>query len=355
MRASLFVCIHLSISSLLLTGVSLFNYLIDGFGIFNNELITKIANHINNGKNVGNLLNIDDRTLHKIILETKNNQDEIIALGSSRIMGIGQKLFKESFFNHGMSGASLNDYAGILGLYLKTQQHIPKIIIFGLDPWVLNTNSDSRWQNFNEYVSFFYNQLSSKKSETNNRKINLLQKIKELLSLKYTLYNILLLKNKQKVVLLDNECPPCMPCFLYDGSHHETRKDSYLTNKETITRVKQYISLHPIYHLGGFTKLNTDLFEKMIDFLQKEKIKIIFFLPPYHPLAYKAIYGDKRYVNVLNAEKYFQTFAQQHNIPIIGSYNPDQANVGEEDFYDAMHLKSKALQNIFHLFFSSHN
>lgn len=345
MRATTFVILNLLIVFLLVFGIAIFNYSVDGFGLFKNTLITKIAYHINNHKIVANLLNIDDRTLHKKIIETRLDKNEIIAIGSSRIMGIGQQTFSKPFFNHGMSGAILKDYLGIIGIYLKEKKYIPKTIIIGLDPWILNGEPNSRWTQLKEYSSFLENKILNKKCDQKYSSIT--QNLKELFSLEYTIYNARLLLDDQKVLFLEKECILEKDCFYQDGSHVEANKVAQTSVDEGIHKAKRYILSQPIYHLGGFTQLKAKMFENFIAFLKKQNIKIIFYLPPYHPIVYNTFRSDKRYANVLRAEDYFYSFAKKNHIQIIGSYNPNLIGISEKDFYDGMHLKTTSLRGFF--------
>lgn len=47
---------------------------------------------------------------------------------------------KEMIRNHGMSGAGVFDYLGILGIY-ESCNKLPGTVIMGLDPWILNESS----------------------------------------------------------------------------------------------------------------------------------------------------------------------------------------------------------------------
>lgn len=347
MRPFLFCFFHILITTLFLVSAMFFNYFIDGFAIFNNKMIEKISTHIINGNSIANLLNLDERTIHEMIIKNHNKAYDVIALGSSRIMPVSQDFFQMSFFNHGMSGAVLNDYLGILGLYIKNNK-MPKAIIFGLDPWILNSNPDSRWKSLYAYVNFFKEHSLNKSTvQISLEQNNFLSKARELLSLSYTIYNFKLLTSKEKIYFLNNRCDPRFSCFLQDGSHKESQEESLATIEETRAKARQYSSSHPIYHLENFNHLDTEDFEKMIDFLQRKKIKVIFYLPPYHPLVYEKISNDKRYKNAIEAEKYFVDFAKKHHIRIIGSYNPNKVDIKELDFYDGMHLKRESYKKIF--------
>ena len=49
----------------------------------------------------------------------------------------------------------------------------------------------------------------------------------------------------------------------------------------------------------------------------------------------------------LEIEKRFRQFSKEHNIEIIGSYDPVQIGCDENEFYDGMHPKSSCMTAVF--------
>jgi hypothetical protein len=104
-----------------------------------------------------------------------------------------------------------------------------------------------------------------------------------------------------------------------------------------------------VYSLGGFYALDDKLrlkFEKFLDYLLDRRIKVIFFLAPYHPYLYDYMANSPKYKIILEAERYFRKKALENNITVIGSYNPGNCGLGEADFYDAMHPKREAVARL---------
>ena len=104
-----------------------------------------IADILLSGHNVANIGNYDERLLQKDIIQNDQRQIDIIVLGSSRSMQINSQtindIFQDQiFFNHAVSGASVEDYIAILDLYLE-KNALPSTIIIGVDPWILNSNN----------------------------------------------------------------------------------------------------------------------------------------------------------------------------------------------------------------------
>jgi len=150
---------------LILTSV---NYYGDAGSIFHKGKVAQIAEYLVEGYNVANVDNIDERDLQRSIIKLSKTIPSVIVLGSSRIMLIHADYFKtNSFMNHGVSGASIEDMIAIYQLY-KMKGMLPKIILIGIDPWIFNKNNgQGRWKTLaTEYESFFSSETNIKNSFT---------------------------------------------------------------------------------------------------------------------------------------------------------------------------------------------
>ncbi|SVE17588.1 uncharacterized protein METZ01_LOCUS470442, partial [marine metagenome] len=100
--------------------------------------------------------NVDERLFVKFRTQFENLDPDLLIIGSSRIMQIGNHNSKMNSLNLGVSGASLEDHIAILDL--ATSKFNPKIIFIGADPWLFNQNSNQlRWQVLRkEYESALY-------------------------------------------------------------------------------------------------------------------------------------------------------------------------------------------------------
>jgi hypothetical protein len=92
---------------------------------------------------VAGLTNYDERIFQKLVILNLKNKNDTIVIGSSRSLKVRKKFVSESgpFFNHSVSGASLEDYISIIGVYEKTYGYVPSTVILGIDPWIFNKNN----------------------------------------------------------------------------------------------------------------------------------------------------------------------------------------------------------------------
>lgn len=76
--------------------------------------------------------------------------------------------------------------------------------------------------------------------------------------------------------------------------------------------------------------------------MKKNGINVIFFCAPYHPLFYSRVVK----MNAINEMmEYIYCLAEDNNIQIIGSFDPNECGMTNKDFYDAVHLKSEVINN----------
>ncbi len=87
----------------------------------------------------------------------------------------------------------------------------------------------------------------------------------------------------------------------------------------------------------------------------KKNIRVIFFLTPYHPYVYTYLMSSTQYQIIAKAETYFRIIGTQKHIPVIGSYDPLQCGLAEEDFYDGMHPSREGIAKLTKLINNSKN
>lgn len=346
------ICLFLPVP-LLLIGV---NYFIDPANLFKSIKYEKgIAEILLKGLNVANISNWDERLVQKYYIEGLREKKDIVVFGSSRAMEINAQLFPEKKnFNNSVSGASIEDYIAIYGLYY-TKNLLPSIIIIGLDPWLLNRNNEQgRWKTISKYYNFTLNRMKLKSTETYGD----IAKYKELLSPSYFQHSIKRLFEiikkpsapKKGEYYQTDKTEADVPIKLFDGSYSYDDKIRTMSVSEVKKKAISYATSKPIYSLGQFSKLDVDyikLLESFIDLIKNDNIKVIFYLTPYHPYVYEYMINSNEYKIIQETQKYFEHLAIKKNIRLLGSYNPMDISLTEKDFYDGMHTKFSSVKKIF--------
>lgn len=72
---------------------------------------------------------------------------------------------------------------------------------------------------------------------------------------------------------------------------------------------------------------------------------MIFYLAPFHPAFYNLFCDDEDYAGMILAEDYLLEYAENRDISVYGSYNPDALGLSEESFLDGVHLRDYEQEN----------
>ncbi len=301
LKFSLTLCI------LIVLFISVFNYKIDSLGLFGNSTyLSKAAKSIVDGHMVAGLKNYDERLFQGLVIKKLKNRNDIVAIGSSRLMQLRKMHFRDeniNFYNNSVSGASLEDFISIVGAYELIQGYIPSTIIFGIDPWVFNKSSGQlRWKTLRKYYTYEVDKILKDESPTTNT-LNL-NKWKQLFNFDNTVNNVKFvlskLKNNNKSFYVTNSVKIDDSIKETDGSIHYPYKLRYIDDIDVKNSAVEF-SKKNIYSLDNFNSLNNiDLFESFILYLKSKRVEIVIMLSPYHPISFDEINNNPKYKNVLN-------------------------------------------------------
>lgn len=320
------------------------NYWGDSAKIFHPGYEKKIANIIFKNQNATNISNYDERILQKELINKLHSTPDVLILGSSRTMLINSTFFEEKkVINNSVSGASIEDLIAIYQIY-NEKDILPKKIILGIDPWLLNDNNgQKRWKSLEkEYASF-----SNERKEINKSILD--NKVKQLFSLSYFQASF---KNLPNVIKGKSEPIASTEKYnqtttkLVDASLSYGKQYREVSNEEVNNKAKKYISGN-IYSIEKFNSVSPEIlqeFEKLCLSILENNIELSFFLAPYHPIVYEKVVQD--YSVVLDAENQIVKFAEEKGIEYFGSFSPQKADVNNIDFYDGMHCKEQTVREI---------
>lgn len=346
------------------------NFFIDPYGAF--DALDRIeaedawiVEQLAQKRNVAYYGNWNQRLVQLGLIERMRETGErldIAVVGSSRAMQIHSGLFiGKRFFNNTVTGADLPDAIAIAEAYRVNRVPIGTIII-GIDLWMFNTqNENQEWRVLGQYynrfleeyhrVSFF-DRLVRLVREGSADRVYLKKRLQALVSLKYFQHSLQNRKppptqSEQHEVVDDADQEG--PVKMADGSLMNSRLFRQKTTDDVLSEVKKYVATKQLYGLESFL-LDEDrerLFEAWVVMLERDGIRPILFLPPYHPLAYGRIASDPAYSEVRTIEPFIRAAAKRANVRVIGSYDPGRVGFTNEDFSDFMHPKREAIGRLF--------
>lgn len=329
---------------ILLSTIVLVNLTGDAANLFSESFELALARLLIDGHRVKNVQNLDERMLQKNIINLRSGVPDVLILGSSRGMLIGSKYSKKSLFNHCVSGCSVEDLIAIFQILKKSGQ-IPKKIVINADPWLFNKNNRQNcWKSIQTDFFDFWGKTSSDFFAT---------KYLQLLSPSYFQASLLMLFKRitsqnetTPEALQENDDPGNFLIRLPDGTiqyDHKFRSANLETIKERIASYKA----GPVYSLENYnslSKYHIELFESLINHMQKSGIELEFLLVPYPETVFQVL--QTRIPAVLEFENYIRRVAEERNIKLTGSFYPRLVNVEDSDFYDGMHLNEDGVEKL---------
>lgn len=330
-----------------------FNYTVDRSGLFNGDRYEReVALSLLAGNNLTGYEQMDERQINALYVQNMEQAPDTAAIGSSRILQLSAEIAgTEDFYNFGMIGAGFKDLLATFYLFDRADK-LPNNLIIGLDPWILSASpnaTDYRTdiELYNEFLTTRFGIQTDYEAPDEGA---LLQ---ALISPSYLQGNVEYYFRDQSFekkpsVLTGDLYSQVTEVKMSDGAvlYSEEFRDADLGAVES----RALESCSSYAHVHDFEELDPtlcSLFDRFIQYVQGKGVNVIFVLTPHHPTLYTYLRENAAsYQGFFLAEPWFAEYAQEHNIPLYGSYNPYVAGISESGFYDGLHIKGEALADI---------
>ena len=125
---------------------------------------------------------------------------------------------------------------------------------------------------------------------------------------------------------------------------------SFCSVEENDAFAQRVIESRSVFQLGaGCESIDEDhylSFESLIDWLQKQNVEVVFYLPSWYPDMYGFFASDEDYMFIPALEERLRETAEARGIEIRASYDPQKGLVEKTDFVDMLHLNpEKMMEN----------
>jgi hypothetical protein len=357
-----------------LLAIALFNWRVDPACLFVPSYEEEVVALLLQGKNVAGPRNYDIRRQHVLYAEGLKKPKDFLILGSSRSYGIVSSFFDtNSLYNASVSSCILKDYVGIYGVF-RRQDLLPKTLVLGAEPWFFNHKNPRTTDatpaleaDYQAMIELLGIQRQDADGEGEKKGIfpemdPRLRKYLELISPAYFQHSLKSqlapedagpAVSKQTPKTDAKHCreavPPEEPMRYADGSAPYGKGYNNRPPTDALVDAARMAS-PPISYVEDYASFDPDLveeFERLVDRMQQDKVSVVFFLPPLHPLLYTKVSTTPQYQRVVEAERYFRNYAQQKGISVCGSYDPQVCGVESTDFVDGWHLRNEGFAKIF--------
>lgn len=288
--------------------------------------------------------NYNERAYQVCIVEQMQEMPETVVIGSSRGMFLGKEITGYSnLYNNCVSGACLEDYYALMGLYFEKFEKLPSRVIIETSPWVFyDGNPETRWKEVDNYENAamnFYNIVNDKQLYSDNTMEN------PYLSMEYFRYNLdqFMLSGfnafnksgKIRISTDENEAVECSDGSIRAAQISETER------KERIKAVQQekgactYADVHLMTELGE-SKLEE--YETLVDYLLTNGCEVIIYLQPFSVTQCKYSLDQSLNPGFVLVEDYLIDLCMKKDIRLIGGYDARYYGLTDESFSDFMHL-----------------
>lgn len=301
--------------------------------------------------------NVDERLLKRYMIEQMPKDADCVMIGSSTVLGIRREhVGTDSFYNLGVSSADYYDIMAAAAM-MEMNDVKPERIILGVDHYFFSEGiyeNNARSKSWRPYAEYMEEVLGNAKPLTPQLDLEAQQKeqFRQLLSITYFQASVEFLKNNGSLKIArwgvaDNE---------YDGAYFQVDgsmvypKDYEDTSVETAVKAAAEYDME--YQFGSYRHMNAkskEQFEKLVNYWTNQGVEVVFFLCPVSPALWER-YDTERYPILLEMEEYIRSMAERYNVEVVGSYNPQNVGLTDDDFYDARHIKHPELNKYFQFY-----
>lgn len=294
----------------------------------------------------------NDRLLVQNYIGLLPEPPDVIVIGSSRATYIHSGLFPgKGFFNASVLGRTLPDTLALYELFGE-HERLPKSLILEVDPYLIEDRStysgvQTRWTSLYPEYARALTRLGQKPPPWDYwvTLANVVPaQLEELSPGNFQKSLVLAFQGltRAKTAMThewDMEHPP--PDFILrmpDGALVYALPDTRLSRAELERRVLKSIQSGPSSRIGQHISPTAQRqFEEFVRGIQRDGVKLYFFLSPYNPLYRSRLTGTPADKFLDDAEAYYRTIARAANMPVIGSYDPDRTRCQAEEFVDGLH------------------
>lgn len=313
-----------------------------------------MAKEMHAGNNIAGRQSYRIRALVTEMIKQAETPPEILVLGSSRSMLVGEELLgRSNVVNNSVSSSRLIHYYSVLGQYVGRGLK-PSRVLIGVDPWIFKNEKLIIWPmeagainlashlNINIAQLGFDNDLNWTSYFSGDKAYNIIFKSTNNISC-------------NELIAIHNENTPCA-MRRSDGSL-KYPDEMIARSKDDVTADVVRTARGRMHSYDGFNKLDParlDQLRQLLVYLVSEKIPVDIFLAPYHPLVETYQSAKRDWILTQEAENSVRKIAKDLGIPVMGSYSASIAGCDDSEFYDDIHARESCVGRILHPVYRQH-
>lgn len=330
----------------------------------------KISDLLSEGRNVSvpaHVL-INERLLHRLMIEKQKGPDEVQVFGNSKIMELGRNAIAGGKIrNHAVFFGELADYLGLYGAYEMRGWSPPKTVFVLVDPELFNPNKTAYDFHGNPpkrdalaaELKYMSGRLSIPVPRADNATLGTRSAM--FLSPKYSqLYLAALfdryraggreLRDIAATVGEDSDTG----VITSEGRRIHDKNFRQTSPEAAQERALVYAQAKPVSGLGDSFHIDDGLADSLTRFLshlRSRGTRLVLVIPPFHPDAYRVLTRERPEYRLLSQfDRFIQGIAARVGAEVVGSVDPSVSGVAGSDFFDGNHLKESGLRKLFSSF-----
>lgn len=288
--------------------------------------------------------NYNERVYQVCIVNNMKKIPETIVIGSSKGMFVGEEITGyRDIYNNCVSGACLEDYYALLGLYYEEFNDLPNRVIIETPPWVFYAgNPESRWQEDGTYhdsaCKFFEEVNGVELAKTVNSDAE-----NPYISLSYFRYNVEQWREQGDKVFEEDAKISTDTSESADYPDGTIRYAASYEN-ESVERLNSVLAVSgPCIYQDSNNMIEIDAektlrYENLIDYLQSSGTEVIIYMEPFSVTQCKYSFDEGLNPGYPLAYDYIMNLAKEKNIEVHGGYDSRMFGLSDHRFIDFMHL-----------------
>lgn len=283
--------------------------------------------------------NYDERLAQRLIIQQLPAAPRLAVFGSSRIMPAGTSLLGAGVFNHAVSGGTLQDAVGLLGLY-EDRTMLPQNVLLAPDPWVFNAHSQMNdWQTLADAVEHQRHRLGLE-GKTEGQRPASRHQMAALISLDYFLASLRAIGRVGGDGGWNESSDDNSPLVVRRADGSLKYPDQSWDMASVASMAARWASADAVYAMSKYQRLDPDmtaLLEAQLDRLAAAGSHVRLVLVPFHPAAWRVLSVRPDMTMIAAAEDYLRQQAGRRGLLLLGSYDPNRAGCPAAEFMDALH------------------
>lgn len=288
--------------------------------------------------------NYNDRVFQVCIVNNIKSMPETVVIGSSRGMFLGRDITGYTdIYNNCVSGACMDDYYALLGLYYDRFGVFPKRVIIEISPWIFyKNNKEARWKENQVYYQSAC-KLYKKINKANIPIKNNFEIENPYISFSYFRYNLEQLLDKGSKLFTEqahisndiNEFAEYPDGTIRYAAELENENEKRLADVKATAGACEYEGSNKMVEIDSNKKRD---YENLIDYLQASGSEVIIFMQPFSATQSYYCFDKNMNPGYSLVNDYIDAYAKEKGIEVHGGYDAKRFNFGDERFIDNIHL-----------------